>query len=249
MAALALVVSGGLLLMATRGVAGEATAAAEDDAEAKQKWESSATAGFTLTKGNSETLMIALAAAAERKWGRNELELKAGLNYGEERDNVTVSTILGSAKYNRLFGKRVYASGLLSAGHDDLASLAYRVTLSPAGGYYFVKNKKITLSGEAGPGLIFEKLGGVRSDYWTVRLGEKFTWQINDRVKLWQSVNYSPKIDDFGDFFVFFDFGFQTDITKRLALTLQFVDTYRSRPASGRKENDLRFISGITYKF
>ena len=46
-----------------------------------------------------------------------------------------------------------------------------------------------------------------------------------------------------------FEAGIETDIVKSLALSVAVLDNYRSRPSPGRKSNDIRLITGITYNF
>lgn len=133
--------------------------------------------------------------------------------------------------------------------HDDLARLAYRIGLSPGAGYYLLKNNTFTLRTELGPSFVFEKLAGESSEYWTLRIGEQFTWQINPRARLWQRLDYFPQTDDFGDYVINAEIGVETAITDHLSLRVAAYDTYRSKPAAGRKENDLKLITGISYTF
>jgi len=223
--------------------------AAAEEAKPVAPWKSSAAVGMTLTRGNSETLTVNGTVETSRQWSQNEAALGASVTYGEEKDEVTASSMSGYGQYNRLFGERFYAFGRADALHDDLADLAYRVTLSPGAGCYFLKNKKFTLSGELGPSMVFERLGGENYSYWTLRVGEKFGWQVNERARLWQRLDYSPQTDDLSDYVVNAEVGFETDITKRLGLRVVALDTYRSEPAPGREANDFKLITGISYKF
>jgi len=228
--------------------AAEATA---DPAVDPTAWKSSAAISVTLTAGNSDTMMVNGSVLSEKKWARNELSLGAGVTYGEDEDDVNASAVTGFGQYNRLFSDRFYAYARTDALHDDIAKVAYRVTLGPGAGYYFIKNDKFTLSGEAGPGIVFEKLFDEDDRaYWTVRFGEKFTWQINERSRFWQTVDYSPKVDEWVDDYVLTaEAGIETDITKHLALRVVAQDVYRSRPAEDREENDFRLMAGVAYKF
>ncbi|OQC65887.1 MAG: hypothetical protein BWX48_02067 [Verrucomicrobia bacterium ADurb.Bin006] len=214
-------------------------------------WKSSAAISVALTRGNSETLMVNGSVLSEKKWSRNELSLGAGVTYGEDEDSVNASSINGFAQYNRLFSDRFYGYGRVDALHDDIADVDYRVALSPGVGYYFIKNDKITLSGEAGPGIVFERLHNMDDEaYWTVRFGEKFTWQINDRSRFWQTLDYVPRVDAWDeDYVLTAEAGIETDITNHLSLRVVAQDVYRSLPPEDRKENDFRLMAGVAYKF
>lgn len=231
-------------------------ASAEDAPTDPTAWKTTAAAGVTLTSGNSEALMVSAGILSERKWSHNELSLGAGAAYGdsknpgEDQSTVNTSSITAFVQYNRLFTERFY--GYLRADflHDDVAYVNYRITLSPGVGYYLIKNDKITLSGEVGPGIVFEELRHEDAQaYWTARFGEKFTWKISERARLWQTFDYQPKIDDWGDYVMNAEIGIATDITKHLDLRVVASDTYRSQPAAGREENDLKLIAGVGYKF
>ena len=226
-------------------------ALAQDEAVDPTAWKSSAAVGVTLTRGNSETLMVNASLLSQKKWGKSELALGAGATYGEDSDTVNASALNGFVQYNYLFTDRLYAYKRVDALHDDIASVTYRVTLSPGVGYYFIKNDKITLSGEVGPGVVFEKLySEPERAYWTIRFGEKFTWKISDRSRFWQMLDYNPKVDDWTeDYVLTAEAGIETDITKHLALRVVAQDSYRSLPAVGSEENDFRLMAGVAYKF
>ena len=234
-------------------------------------WESSASLNLTATSGNSESLLFGGSILAKKKWSRNELNLGADLTYGQTTtENVAggqlIKTKSTSAQnygaflqYNRLVWEdRGYLLGRADGRQDKVADVIYRFTLSPGAGYYFIRDKSLELSGEAGPGIAFEKLkGATETDYFTVRLAEKLKWIINDRSRLYQDLEYLPRVDNFNDFVVNASIKVETDITKSLALGVTLQDTYRSEPALipgtmptlHRKKNDLKILAGVTYKF
>lgn len=238
------------MLASGLGLAAASLAALAQDAEAPKGWKTSANVAAAMTRGNSDTVNVAAGLNTERKWDRDELAFGASVSYGEERDNVTASSISGYGQYNHLFTDRFYAYGRVDALHDDLASLAYRVALSPGVGYYLLKSDKFTLSGEFGPGFVMEKFHNEsQQDYFTLRFGEKFGWQISKTSRLWQSFDYYPQVDDFGNYLMNAEIGIATKITEAMDLRLVAQDTYRSRPADGRTENDFKLMAGVGYTF
>jgi len=218
-------------------------------AKPHSSWKTTASLGAALTRGNSDTVTIHGSLKTSWKREQNEVASGAQFTYGEEKERVAASSVSGYGQYNRLFSNRFYLLGRVDARHDDMARLAYRVKLSPGAGYYFLKNKKFTLQGELGPSFVFERLGDRSANYWTLRIGENFTWQINERARSWQRLDYSPQTDDFADYVINAEVGFEADITQNLALRVVAMDTYRSKPAPGREENDFKLITGVSYKF
>lgn len=232
---------------------GRAQAAPAD--EKKPTWESSAFAGLTLTRGNSDTLLGTANILTGKKWGHNELSFGLDGTYGETKlpgatnTTKTAESIHGFGQYNWLFGDRLYGYGRADALHDAIADVEYRVTLSPGAGYYFVKNTNTVLSAEVGPGYVFEKLGSVEHSYATLRLGEKFTQKLSSHSRLWESAEFLPQVDHFKNYLVNAELGVEADITAHLSLSTILQDTYKNEPAAGRKKNDLKLIAGVKYKF
>jgi putative salt-induced outer membrane protein len=219
------------------------------------KWESSAAAGLTLTRGNSDTLLGTLTFATAKKWDQNELGLGADGAYGQTKQNgvndTTAESLHAFAQYNRLFTEHWYGYGRIEGLHDGVAEIRYRLTLSPGVGYYFIKNKSTDLSAEAGPGLVVQRLGSTDSSYFTLRLGEKFHQALSDRARLWETLEFLPQVDDFNNYIVNFEVGVEADLSssKKLSLRAYLQDTYNNVPAKGRLKNDAKLVTAIAYKF
>jgi hypothetical protein len=98
---------------------------ADDAPPPAPHWESTAQAGLTLTRGNSETLLAALAAGTAKKWDCNELSFGADGTYGTTKingtDTTTANSMHGFGQYNRLFSERAYGYLRVDGLHDDLA--------------------------------------------------------------------------------------------------------------------------------
>jgi len=71
-------------------------------------------AGLTLTKGNSDTLLITLGLDTKRKWERNEAAFGVAGGYGENNNVKNNEFVTAFGQYNRLFTERLYA-GLMGS--------------------------------------------------------------------------------------------------------------------------------------
>src|SRR6185312_9932969 len=232
--------------------------AAEIPVTSTNHWESSVSAGATLTRGNSDTFLGTLTAATGKKWDQNELAFGADAAYGTTKDNTTrqettsAETVHGFGQYNRLFSERLYGYGRLEGLHDGVAGIRYRLSLGVGPGYYFIKTKTTQLSAEAGPGYIVQKLAGKDSQsYATLRFGEKFNQELSDRARMWQTAEILPQVDDFNNFIVNFEIGVEADLnsSKKLSLRVYLDDTYNNVPAPGRQKNDMKLVAAVAYKF
>jgi putative salt-induced outer membrane protein YdiY len=213
------------------------------------KWETSAAAGLTLTKGNSDTLTFSANILSSKKWDHNEVNLGADATYGENDGDKNTETLHGFGQYNRLFGERTFGYGRLDALHDAIADVEYRLTFSPGAGYYFVKNPNTFFRGEFGPSFVYEKQGRDTSGYFTLRLAERFEHKFNPKTKMWQSAELLPQVDNFDNFLLNAEIGVETALTERLSLRTYLQDAYDNVPAPDRKKNDLKLVAALAYKF
>jgi putative salt-induced outer membrane protein len=218
-------------------------------------WQSMLSAGLTLTRGNSDTLLATISAKTAKKCAANEIDLSLDATYGRATikgvSSQTADQIHGALQYNRLFNERLYAYFRAEALHDEIADIGYRVTLAPGAGYYLIKTKKTELNIEAGPGVIIEKLDGERSSYATFRAGEKFKRELSDRARIWQSAEFLPQIDHPENYIVNAEIGIEADLSANKKMTLRsfLQDTYNNVPAVGREKNDAKLVTAIAYKF
>jgi putative salt-induced outer membrane protein YdiY len=249
LAAAGCVVAGGL--RAQEAVKAEAPKADAPKAEApKNPWERSVSLGLSLTTGNSDTLLFVGAFEAKRVWEHDEFRGLITGAYGETEDEKSTETAEALAQYKHLFSERFYGTLYGNLFHDAIADVAYRLTLSPGVGYYFIKSPKTQLSADIGPSYVIEKLNGQEADdYVGLRLAERWDHKINDAAKVWQSLEWLPQIDDFENYILIFEVGIETSLTQALKLRVVGQDRYDNQPAPGRQSNDISLVSSLAYKF
>jgi putative salt-induced outer membrane protein YdiY len=215
----------------------------------KPAWESSVSAGLSLTKGNSDTLLTTVAFKTSRKTQENEYMFGLDGSYGENDSVKNNETLHGVGQYNHLFGDRFYGFFNLEGLHDGIADLQYRFTLSPGAGYYFLKETNTTLAGELGPALITQRLGSVDTTYATLRLAERFEHKLDNGARVWEKAEFLPQVNKLGNFLVNAEIGAEAALTKTLSLRVTVQDNFINQPAPSRKSNDLKLISSVVYKF
>jgi putative salt-induced outer membrane protein len=213
------------------------------------KWESSAGLGFTLSTGNSDTLLGTADFNGTKKWDAYEWIVGANLTYGENDGKKNADSQRLLTQLNWLVSARSFAYGRVEVSRDTVADLDYRVPISVGLGHYFIKEKDTFLSAEVGPGFVIEKKGGKSDSYMTLRAAERFEHKFNENVKLWQSLEYTPQVDDFDNFQVIAEIGIDAKLSKSLSLRTYVQDTYVNKPAAGRKDNDAKLVTALAYKF
>jgi putative salt-induced outer membrane protein YdiY len=213
-------------------------------------WESSLAIGFTITRGNSDTLLATGNIQTHKKTAFNEFTFGADAAYGDNNSVQSANDAHAFGQYNHLFTERFFGYFRADALHDEIADLQYRVTLSPGVGYYFVKQTNTTLAGECGPAMVFQRLGDVDDNYLTLRLAERFEHKFaENNARVWQSVEFLPQINAFNNFVVNAEAGIEAGISKKLSLQACLQDNFINEPAPGRQQNDLKLVSGLKYKF
>ena len=217
------------------------------------KWESTAGFGLTLTRGNSDTTLATVNAGTQRKTPENEFIFGGDGAFGDNNINgtntTTVETLHGFGQYNHLATERLYYGLKLDYLHDGIADIRYRATVAPLLGYYLIKETNTSLTVEAGPGYVYQDLGGDTRGYATLRLGERFEHKFSAAAKMWQSFEILPEIADFNNYYANAEIGVEASITKHASLRTVLQDTYYNIPAPGRLKNDLKLVAGLQYKF
>ncbi|HTR42113.1 MAG TPA: DUF481 domain-containing protein [Pseudomonadales bacterium] len=238
--------------------------AATATTNAPPKWTGAASAGLTITRGNSKTTLATVVAAVDRKTDKDEWNFGGNVTYGTAQTTANgVKTDSTTAQNADLFGQynrflltdrlkdRFYIFGRADGYHDDLASIHYRLTLSLGPGYYFIKNTNTDLSAELGPGFINQSVGSDEETYAIMRAAEKFNQKLSDRARLWEKAEIDPDLGNISNYIITSEIGVAADLTASKTLELQCYldDNYNNRPAPGRVCNDLQLVMAIGYKF
>ena len=215
----------------------------------KYPWQSSISAGLTLTRGNSHTLLYSGSFQTDKKTPNNEYSLGADGAYGSQNSQDNVNNYGGFAQWNHLFTERLYGYIRVDALRDVINDLDYRLNIGPGAGYYLIKEADTSLSAEAGGGMQIQHLGGNYDSFGTVRFAENYEHKFSGRARLWQKAEFLAQLDKFQNFTVNAEIGVEASITGSLSLKTCLDDSYLSEPAAGRKRNDIKLISGVSYKF
>jgi putative salt-induced outer membrane protein YdiY len=220
-------------------------------------WKSSVALGVTIARGNTDTTLASITLSTEKKWPQNDLVFGGDGLYGETKNpdqqkyTESAEVIHGYSQYNRTITDGLYGYARIDGFHDGIADIKYRITLAPGIGYYFISNKVADLSAEIGPGYIREQLDGETESFATLRVGEKFHYNISAHAKAWETIEYLPQVDRFNNYIVNAELGIEAALNKSSNLSLRSVldDSYNNVPAVGRLKNDLKLITSLVYKF
>ena len=228
-----------------------AAAAAEKE---KQAWHGDLSLGFSMTRGNSKTLTLNGAVTASKLLPRDEFRLGLdgayGLNnWGDNNEEINVENIHGFTDYKRLLTDRFYVELRVDALHDDVASVQNREIVGPSIGYYLIKEDDRRFNVGAGGAYEHQRQNHTDSNFGVVRFNERFEQNWEKKVKIWEQIEYLPKIDDFSQYLIIGEAGVEVAMNKHMSLRVLFSDTYNSKPASGKVPNDMALVSSIVYHY
>ena len=161
-----------------------------------------------------------------------------------------VDTVHGFSQYNHLFNDNFFGYIRADALHDGIADLQYRVTVGPGVGYYFLKETSTSLASEAGSSFVNQRLDDMDDNYATLRLAERFEHKFgNSGARVWQNVEILPQVNKLENYLVNAEIVIEASITKRTSLKTFVQNNFANEPAAGCEKNDVKLVSGLSYKF
>ena len=210
-----------------------------------ESWDLSLLLGYNLSTGNTDTSLLHGGAKAFRDYEKNIIRAEFAGARGETDNEKTEEKISANLEYNRIIEDPFYLGMGVDFLSDGIADVDYRVILKPVVGVFLIKNDIVRLSFETGPGYVFEKLAGMKNDYFSPRIANRFDWNIASNSKLFQSAEYLFNVDDGDDYLVTAEAGIEAAISSNLALVCSVKDIYDNIPAVGLKRNDVSVITSL----
>lgn len=217
--------------------------------EIKMGWTSTAALTFSLAQGNSDNLFLGSTIDSAYRQKAHETFMALAYSYSENGGDTSADSLRSSIQHNRFFNDKYFFGTGLGYFRDDIADVGYRITPTANLGYYLIKNDEVTLSFEVGPGFVFEEVGGVSEDYFSINAAQKFAWEINDKLTLTQNITGVIDPSDSSSYILTASANLDTDITPNLSWRVSAAWTKDNTPAAGRQTTDSTLTTGIAVKF
>ena len=220
------------------------------------RWQGSASLGFSLTRGNSESENFAVSVNLLRRSEQDRITLDGGYLFGRttdpDTDEHTTSEnrwFLG-LKYDYYFTEKLYGYGAFRVEQDHVADLDLRLITGVGVGYQWVETTDFSFRTEAGVAWLYEVYEDNGSDDAIVlRLAYYLTKQFTSRLSIFHDFQIYPAFTDFSDIFLTTQAGLRASIIAAMFAELKAVVDYDSTPAPGVKETDFRFMMSIGMTF
>lgn len=146
-------------------------------------------AGFTLTRGNSETESANVGVRLLRRAEIDRITLKAAYLFGRQIDpdtddkSTTQDEWFAAFQYDHFFGQKFYGYATTRVERDRLADLDLRLTAGLGVGYQWIESPDLNFATEAGVSWLFEDFeSGEDDDTFVLRLAYHVARRFNDRI-------------------------------------------------------------------
>lgn len=212
-------------------------------------WTTSAALGISLAQGNAENLSVTASYDTAYRTKTDEWFFNGAYTFGETDGEKAADALRIGSRYNRLFTDRLFGSIGGDFLRDEIAEVDYRFTVAPTLGYYVVKAPTASLSFEAGPSFVWEKVAGVSDDFFAVRAAQRFDWTLNPRMTFKQAAILDLDPGDSENYLVTASAYLDTDITDNLSWRLAGTYIYDNQPAADLEKSDVTLTSGVAVKF
>ncbi|MBL6971341.1 MAG: DUF481 domain-containing protein [Desulfobacterales bacterium] len=214
-------------------------------------WKGNVVAGGSVSSGNTDSRGVNGSVMLQFRADRHRGTMRAKGNYNETSDIIDVQNASGSLKYDYFLTKKLFTYGQGLVEHDKFQDLDLRYTVGPGLGYQFIESSSLSLFAEAGISYVNENRAvSQNQDYTSGRWSVGFDWQmIPDRLKFFHLHEGYIRMEDPDDFFLRSQQGFRLPLVQSFYATFEFDFDYNHRPAPGTKNNDRRYIFGLTYEF
>lgn len=219
-------------------------------------WKGNVDAGLNTKDGNTESTTTHMKGAYvnERKRDNIYFDLLAlyetVTNNDTDVDEETANEQRATGKYEYRHTPRFYSFYNQYFEHDELESLNYRSISSPGAGYQFINRERLKYKAEAGPAYTFERFhGGITDDYLGIRVGQYLDWLLWRDTKFYAKSEYVQSAEDTNDWRVDTGLGVRHNLTKSIAVSLEFLDQYDNTPAESKEKEDRTFIGSVGYNF
>lgn len=223
-------------------------------------WRGSAGLGATVSDGNTNNRTVSGLGELElRALERHRVTLRAGYNYADNNDGVTLRNGFGSIKYDFFITKRFYVYVGALFEHDGFQDLALRTALSAGPGYQFIDKgdfsgenfREMQLYGEAGLAYFSENHRRAPDDeFVSARWAVKFDWPILPKqVTLFHYHEGFPGLERAKDLYVTTQQGVRFNIWQGFVATFQVNWKWDNTPTPGFERDDTLYIATIGYSF
>ena len=207
--------------------------------------------GLALTNGNTDTRNFNLnGAIAWVPQPKQAIKGTASYLRGSQSDIINVDRTAINIRDEYSVSTRTFVFGQLDYVRDQFKKMIFFWAPTAGVGYKLISTDKTQFILNGGAGGVFEKNPGIEtSKSGSLISGESFEHKLSSSAAFTQALSTIWKTKDFGDSLTSFATGITTTVAGNLQLKLEFIDSYKNKPALDVKKNDTAFVTTFVVKF
>lgn len=213
-------------------------------------WKSSFELGLNGSEGNSQNFNLSAGFDFARKTDSDDT--KVTFRYANASNDGVETRNFALLKGRREFlfedsPWSLFTEGLLE--FDEFQAFDYRLTAATGFSYRFIDDGTTLFKTRTGLG-VSREFGGPNDDWKPeATFGFDFKRKINDNQSFYCTADYYPNFEDFSDFRLITDLGWEITLDKEYhtSLKLGVIDRYDSTP-EGREANDFTYSVLLLWK-
>jgi len=223
----------------------------------KPKWKGDITAGYTITKGNSNTSTANVNIDMARRSETDRITLGGAYLFSQQEDpntgdnETTTDKWYTSVKYDYFFAPKAYTFVDARLERNRIADLDMRLTTGLGAGFQWIETERIELNTEAGLAWLYEAYStdetGEKnsSNEISAQLGYHLDASLNDHVSFLHRLKYYPAASNLSDYYLTTDAELRADLTRSLFASIKGILDFDSTPAEDAKHSDITYIFGL----
>lgn len=218
-----------------------------------KSWKTRIELSYVKASGNTDTQTLAGNLGISKLDDVNRYYLNGSILQAESDGEETSNKVSLNGRWERTFSERFF--GLLSAGYsrDKFSGFDYRVFGGPGIGYDLIKTDIHKLQWLLSLLYYHDKfsVGDEGSDsYQTGKVSAKYEWQIQENVKLKETLDYFVSLKDTAKSFVDSETSVEVKVNQSISIGVSYTINYQNKPPSpDLKNSDVTFLTKLIFDF
>jgi putative salt-induced outer membrane protein YdiY len=214
-------------------------------------WKGSISLNGSFRAGNTDQVLVALRAAAEKQWEEDKLGFALEALYGKSEGDETNKSLFAKARFDHFYSQRLYSFAQTDALYDAIQDIDLRSITSLGAGYLLWKENDDRLFAlEGGLSAIYTKYGTGEDQFSpAARAAATFKEIFFKDLHFTQDVEFLLPLDEVDEFLVRSRTAIAVPVAEGWAMKTSLDVNYTAAPAAGRKPFDILFLVGLEYQF
>jgi putative salt-induced outer membrane protein YdiY len=213
-------------------------------------WEMGVELGINGSQGNNDVFSMRAGGHVKRKTPDWKIDSSVSYNKNHSNGAETQNNGKHDVRADRILAKSPWTLFVLESFiYDEFQAWDAQLSLNTGVGYQLINTPSVDLLSRSGAGATRE-FGGPEEDWQpTALLGLDYNHQVTPMQKLVGKVDYYPEWEDFRQYRVVTDLGWQVDLDRPENVSLKFsvIDRYDSTP-EGVSPNNLEYAVLMIWK-